>query len=98
MTNPKITLPAIAACLMLSGCEPYVPPKELQTEKTNNSTIPVDLLFEHDGCKVYHFVYAHDDHFYTDCRGSTTTMQPHRCGKLSCPKPEEITTVGRPQP
>jgi hypothetical protein len=51
-----------AASLALGGC--HAPP--LATTGTNNASVDVELLFTHDGCKVYRFkdaVY----HYFVRC-------------------------------
>ena len=48
------------------------------TSQTNNPEFQVQLLFEHDGCKVYRFVDYHYSYF-TNCKGSTEWTEP--CGK-----------------
>ena len=74
----------IVLCLGLFGCanEP------ISRTYTNNNEIHVELLFEHDGCKVYRF-YDGGYKYYTDCRGSVQWTEQH--GKTS--SNEENQTV-----
>jgi hypothetical protein len=57
------------ASLWVSGClEPEEP-------KTGGAAYELEMLFEHDGCRVYRFDYYGRSIFYTDCRGSTDWEQ-----------------------
>lgn len=49
----------------------------IQTSKTTNPNISVDLILEHDGCKVYRF-FDTDFVYFTKC-GETSNIV--RCGK-----------------
>lgn len=51
--------------ILLVGC--VKAPNKIDT--TNNPEFTVDLLFEHEGCKVYRF---QDDgsKYFTNCKGS----------------------------
>ena len=65
--------------LLLTGCmtEP------IATAPTNNASIQVDLLFEHDGCRVYRFRDV-SYHYYAQCNtsaGPNASVLPDRCGK-----------------
>ncbi len=53
---------------------------------TNNVEIPVDFLFEHEGCKVYRFLDAGYYRYFTNC---TQTMSTQSCGK-NCTREESI--------
>ena len=59
----------------------------IQTSKTNNSQIEVQLLFEHDGCKVYRFI-DEDRRYFTNCKGSTSWSE--YCGK-NCVKEQGVS-------
>jgi len=54
----------IAATLFLIGCAG----DPISTTKSNNSEYKIELLFEHDGCKVYRF-YDGRYVYWTDCKG-----------------------------
>jgi len=58
-------LALIVSLLILTGCDDNSTP--LATSMSSNPTMKVDLLFEHDGCKVYHFEYNFHDHYYANC-------------------------------
>ena len=79
-------------CLLagLSACET----SPVSTQQTDNKEVTVDLLFTHDGCKVYRFL---DDgfHYYAVCtQGAAATSSEIRVGKKH--RPEEIATVSHP--
>jgi hypothetical protein len=40
---------------------------------TSNRAMNVELLFEHDGCKVYRFGDNGRAHYYVHCRSGTAT-------------------------
>jgi len=84
---------AVAAVLVLSmgGCE--VPP--VSTSPTNNAAVPVSLLFEHDGCRVYRFEDEGRDHWFVRCAGasSSTASTTENCGK-HCTRVVEVPTGG----
>ncbi|HEY1957862.1 MAG TPA: DUF4884 domain-containing protein [Polyangiaceae bacterium] len=66
------------ATLACAGC--IAPP--LATSATSNPSIQVDLLFEHDGCRVYRFIDG-GYHYFARCEGAgqAATVLPDRCGK-----------------
>ena len=43
--------------------------EEQRNDQTSNSKVKLQLLFEHDGCKVYRFWDFGDPVYYTNCRG-----------------------------
>jgi hypothetical protein len=47
-----LALIALFAAL-LCGC--YHEPKAIRTDHTNNPKVDVELIIEHDGCRVYRF-------------------------------------------
>lgn len=47
----------------------------------NNSEIRLDLLFEHDGCKVYRFYDNGQAVYWSDCRGHLQTSHYQQTGK-----------------
>ena len=75
--------------LSLNAC--YKDP--MRTESTDNPEVPVSLLFEKDGCKVYRF-YDNRSHYFVKCENSSATIssQSYSCGKSVCVRDEEITT------
>jgi hypothetical protein len=54
----------------------------LATVPTNNAGIQVDLLFEHDGCRVYRFRDI-SYHYFAKCDGAgpNASILPDQCGK-----------------
>ena len=69
----------VLALVATTGClaEP------IATAPTNNAGIQVDLLFEHDGCRVYRFRDV-SYHYYAKCGGGAgpnASVLPDRCGK-----------------
>jgi hypothetical protein len=48
--------------------------KALETKQSNNSEFEVELLFEHDGVKVYRFWDSSSFHYFTS-KGETMTSQ-----------------------
>lgn len=71
---------AIALSLILFGCHA----EPISNSQTNNPKIKVELLFEHEGCKVYRFEDGYYRYF-SDCRGSIETQYAASCGK-NCTK------------
>jgi hypothetical protein len=74
MTN---TLSICAALLLLAGC--HKPP--MAVEKVDNNEFRLERLFTHDSCSVYRFADGGRSHYYTDCRGRTTSTYSTSCGK-----------------
>jgi len=72
----KILLLSVVV-IALCGCER--PPQERLS--SSNPEIPVELLFVHDGCKVYRFNDSDRNVYYTNCRGSTMSSYTQFCGK-----------------
>ena len=56
----------------------------IATAPTNNAEIQVDLLFEHDGCRVYRFRDI-GYHYFARCNGvgPNASVLPDKCGKDS---------------
>jgi hypothetical protein len=76
------------ALLSLSAC--LKAPES--TYKTSNQEIKVELLFEHDGVKVYRF-YDGRTIYYTDARGKTSWSETHSNGKSSSIITHDVETV-----
>ena len=72
----KLLLPFLS--IVLGGCAA----EPVATAPTNNANIEVDLLFEHDGCRVYRFRDL-GYHYFARCDGAgpNATVLPERCGK-----------------
>lgn len=67
----------------------------VSTAGTNNPQVPVSLLFEHDGCKVYRFTDYGRERYFANCpqHTSITTGHSQVCGK-GCTRyiPEDVQT------
>lgn len=68
----------------------------VSTNKTNNSEINIELLFEHDGCKVYRFYDAGYRQYFVKCDSSSTqqTMRSwyQSTGKTGVTRNQRIIT------
>lgn len=75
--------------LLLSAC--VVDP--VATTRTDNPQVPVDTLFEKDGCTVYRFEDAGRYHYFVRCEpGDDAALGMQNCGK-NCTHTEEIPTI-----
>ena len=74
-TTKRLTM--LAAVLLLAGCEK----EPLSIEPVDNNEFRLERLFTHDGCTVYRFRDTGRSHYYTDCRGRTTSTYTTGCGK-----------------
>jgi hypothetical protein len=61
----------LTATICIFGCGRQA--KELRS--TDNPRINVELLFEHEGVKVYRFYDGLDTLYYTDARGSVEWIE-----------------------
>lgn len=48
---------------------------------TNNAEVPVELLFEHDGCKMFRFYDGGGPHYFAKCPSSSNICHTESCGK-----------------
>jgi hypothetical protein len=66
--------------------------------QTGNPSFKVDLLFEHEGCKVFRFEDAGRNRYFTNCQGGTAWSETHTCGK-NCSRTEDhnIPTTRTPK-
>lgn len=80
---------ALLGLFAFSGCmkEP------VSTEKSSNSQINVELLFEKDGVKVYRFEDGGRAIYYTDARGRTEWTTTQSNGKTSSSRKHSVETV-----
>lgn len=85
---PALAL-ALCSALLFSGCAK----EPLGTERTNNSAITVELLFEKDGVKVYRFYDNGRAIYYTDARGCTQWSEYHNTGKSSYTVQRRVETA-----
>lgn len=76
--------------LALAGCTK----DPIKTESSNNADVPVDLLFEHDGCKVYRFKDGGYNIYYTKCQQSSQTAwnTAQMVGKTVIITPHQVST------
>lgn len=51
----------------------------IDTKPSSNKDVPVSLLFEYEGCKIYRF-YDDRFHYFTNCT-QTISTQSTSCGK-----------------
>lgn len=65
-------LSIIFAAMLLVSC--FGDP--VSTSPTNNPEFKVELLFEHDGCKVYRFS-DNGTRYFTTCQGEVTWKEHH---------------------
>lgn len=79
----------ISAGVMLASCAQA----PNSTTQTTNSLVPVDRLFNIDGCTVYRFDDAGHYHYFTKCANSqhVETSSDEYCGK-GCTRQDNITT------
>jgi hypothetical protein len=86
---------AVACCVGLSACDAA----PVSTAQTNNAEVPVALLFEHEGVRVYRFYDGGRNHYYavpTDGRGAFTTRTwSEQSGKSRVTKAEDVPTLER---
>lgn len=71
----------------LVGCEK---PAEQHTP-TSNPHVPVELLFTHEGCRVFRFEDNGRNHYYARCPEGSSTSAVQDCGK-NCTQDEQIPT------
>lgn len=62
----------------------------VSTNRTSNPGLLVELLFEHDGCRVYRFRDNGNLHYYAHCGSQVTAWGYHKSGKSTVR--EEIST------
>ena len=76
-----VAILAVVLCsaFFVTACEKT----PVSTARTDNPEVPVALLFENDGVKVYRFYDRGYAIYYTDARGATAWQQYH--GKTSSP-------------
>jgi len=71
----KKILFTLSIALLLSSCL-----KEAQHTEFKPNGFQVQLLFEHDGIKMYRFYDGGETHYFTD-KGKTISQKIHRDGK-----------------
>ena len=68
----KILIVALTLSFVFYSCTTTIPISK--QEPDNNPTYEVYYLFEHEGCKVYRFRDAGNYVYFTNCKGSTTSV------------------------
>lgn len=76
-------LPLLLLVILLVACGRR---EGIEQVRTNNQVIEVELLFEHEGCKIYRF-YDGRYGYYTKC-GDLNWSHTESCGK-NCNKTVE---------
>ena len=69
--------------LLLLGASTACVTEPIATAPTNNAGIQVDLLFEHDGCRVFRFRDI-GYHYFAKCDGAagpSASVLPGKCDK-----------------
>lgn len=76
------------SCLLLVAC---TEPAE-STVASSNGNIPVEKLFNVDGCTVYRFQDGGYNRYFSNCKsGSSEVTYQQNCGK-NCSRPETISS------
>lgn len=93
--EPAWALVAIAALtlavLLFAACYEDA----VKTERSSNPAVRVELLFEHDGCRVYRFFDSAQAHYFAKCGGGTASVSsPVGCGE-NCTRDDLVPTVPR---
>jgi hypothetical protein len=78
-TQLIIAILLIFVMLYLTSCGGAIQ-RPIEVNITSNK-FQVELLFEHDGCKVYRFNDFGKSVYYTNCQGSTTWQTTRHVGK-----------------
>jgi hypothetical protein len=85
----QLVLALIVGLVTLVGCQS----NPVSTSHTNNTSIGVDFLFEHEGCRVYRFTDGNMGQtvYYANCGAHAQTAWQHSCGR-DCIKRETVST------
>ena len=76
------------SCLLLVAC---TEPAE-STVASSNGNIPVEKLFNVDGCTVYRFQDGGYNRYFSNCKsGHSEVTYQRNCGK-NCSRPEAISS------
>lgn len=87
----KSQILVIAIILLLTACNR----EAQQVIQSSNSEIRLELLFVHDGCKVYRFVDGGRNVYWSDCRGNMSTSYFQSQGKSGTTKDQQSLSEGR---
>jgi hypothetical protein len=81
-----LSLPLLGGCLATP----------VAVANTENPELAAELMFSHDGCRIYRFRDGGQPVYWADCRGpdggSASTAWRRRCGK-NCSRPVLMTTA-----
>ncbi len=75
--------------LLVTGCNQ---PAASAPAQTTNPSIPVEKLFDHEGCTVYRFRDASRNVYYAKCADGGHTHWRQSCGK-NCSRPMAMSAV-----
>jgi hypothetical protein len=80
----------VAAVSVLQGCSK----EPVKVEASSNTSVPVSLLFEHEGCKVYRFEDGGKAIYYSKCRESSQTAwnSTQLVGKVAVSTLQQVST------
>lgn len=78
-------------CLLLAACAK----EPMETKPSNNPNVPVSLLLEIDGCRVYRFLDAGHYRYFASCPGSVSWGYSTSNGKTATRHQDSITTDSR---
>jgi hypothetical protein len=95
MRSRILLLPVLAVAA--TGCLAQA----LKVTPTENPEIKAELLFTHEGCRIFRFRDGNLPVYYADCSGgkapSASVSWRRACGK-NCSRPVLVTTAENPQP
>ena len=81
LRSVAVFLLSMGVALTVSGC--YA--EAVKVSDTDNAQIKAELLFTHDGCRIYRFLDGSRPIYYADCRAvagpKVSTMWQQSCGK-----------------
>lgn len=91
-------IPIVLLASLIAGCDEV----DGDVRATSNPNLPVTLMFEIDGMRVYRFKDGGDYHYVADARGvaitATTTTDTDVDGTTTSNTTyDEVPTVGRPR-
>jgi hypothetical protein len=96
-TMRSLSLSLLLAVAPLTGCLATA----VGVAKTENPNVKIELLFTHEGCRIFRFHDGALPIYYADCRGpaasSATASWRAPCGK-GCSRPMMLTTLGGVEP
>jgi len=73
MKNIRLIL--AASILVMSSCSGSKSIPISKAVAANNTSYEVEYLFEHEGCKVYRFLDTGHYVYFTNCRGTVTSIE-----------------------